>query len=236
MPGAAEGLVVRAHRDHRPTHIANVTYAVGHVRIGEEPDLLAIEKRAEEPLANERLRHVRPEQIRGAHADRAHLSRAVRREQFFSQQPAGSAARSFAVQRCGFAHRDTAMRPAHVQVLRDDELGAGRRRASHDAALERRELLWPAVVIRCVGAVVDVSRARADPPRIRRVCGVGDLHVHGRRQSPPRTTAGGNADVFAVSQQRIDDGQSDRATAEDDVQLARGAHRFAEGANTGVRC
>jgi hypothetical protein len=53
---------------------------VWHVWIGEELHLLACQKWTEESLANQRLGDVGPEQVRGAHADRAHLSRAVSSE------------------------------------------------------------------------------------------------------------------------------------------------------------
>ena len=123
-----------------------------------------------------------------------------------------------------FGHRHAAMRPVHVQVLHDDQLGAGRGRAGQDAALERRELLRPAVVVGRVGAVVDVARARAHAARVGRLGRVPAHHLDGLGQRAPRSAARDDADPLSLREQCFDDGQADRSVAEHDVELARRAH------------
>lgn len=80
VPGAAEGFVMGADRNHRAADVIDEADAVRHIGVGEHLDLLAFEERPEEPLTHQRLGDVRTDQVRRAHAGGTHLSRAVRRE------------------------------------------------------------------------------------------------------------------------------------------------------------
>ena len=63
-------------------------------------------------------------------------------------------------------------RAVGVEVVQDDEPGTGAGGTGQDAALERRELLGPALVVHRVEAEVDDVRALADRGGERRVGGV----------------------------------------------------------------
>src|SRR3954471_5298837 len=82
-----------------------------------------------------------------------------------------------AIQRHILGHCHATVRAIHVQVLHYNQLGATGSRALQYAALERRELLGPALVVDWIGAVVDMGRTCADTPRVNWVGGVAAHHL-----------------------------------------------------------
>src|SRR3954454_5165115 len=160
----------------------------------------------------------------------------MRCEQFLRQHPARGATRSATAQWHRLAHWHTAVWPVHVQVLHDDEPGARRGRTSQDATLQWRELLWPAVVIRSVGAVVDVRRSSTNSARILRVRRVSTHHFDGFRQRAARAAARRDTDPLAAAEQSLDNRRADWSGTEDNVEFGRIVHGVAVFANDGAGC
>ena len=63
MHDRGEGFVACTRHHHCPADVPDEAHAVGHIRIGEDLDLVASEEWTEEPLADQRFGDVRPEQV-----------------------------------------------------------------------------------------------------------------------------------------------------------------------------
>src|SRR3954470_9961926 len=121
-------------------------------------------------------------QIGCAHASDTYFATTVGCEQLFGHLDARAATRPLTIHGHSLGDRKPAVRAVYVQVFDHDELCASGRRAFQNTALERWELLGPAVIIGRIRAVVDVGRALACPSRVGWVGCIPAYNLSLRRQ------------------------------------------------------
>ena len=136
-------------------------------------------------------------------------------EQLFGHRGPGGGLRRGRVGGHRLDQRPALGRTVGVEVVQDDEPGAGAGGTREDASLQRRELLAPAVVVHRVETEVDDVRSRADPDGEGGVGGVPTDH-DGTWEGAAAVAVDGD-DVVAGGDELLDEGVADLAGTEDDV-------------------